>query len=136
MREGGSIRENEEVEVDKSLAGAKLVGRFNIPVGTAQVLNSAPRSVLWLKYSPNDKTFRLVHGNAINGLNSAEFRAVISNVDGETQASWEPRLDAAEEAKRGYAILGRESLTEGVWTSPANSAHRYYKVNVEMLGKQ
>ena len=43
VREGGSIREDSEVEVDKSLDGAKLVARFNIPVGTDTALRSAHR---------------------------------------------------------------------------------------------
>ena len=71
IREVGSIREDKEVEVGKSLDGAKLVARFNIPVGTAEVLESAPRSILWLKFSPGDKSFHLVPGNAIRSLNSA-----------------------------------------------------------------
>ena len=71
VREGGSIRDDREEEVSKSLDGAKLVGRFNIPVGNAEVLEGAPRSVLWLKYTPSDKAFRLVPGNATRSLNSA-----------------------------------------------------------------
>lgn len=72
IRTGGSFRDDDsEVEVDKSLDGAKLVARFSIPVGMEEVLNSAPRSIMWLKYTPSDKTFLLVNGNAIRGLNSA-----------------------------------------------------------------
>lgn len=71
IREGGSIREDSEVEIDKSLDGAKLVARFNIPVGTDAALRSAPRSILYLRYTTGDKTFRLVHGNNISSLNSA-----------------------------------------------------------------
>lgn len=71
VRVEGSLREDSEIEVDKSLDGAKLVARFNIPVGTDTVLMSAPRSILHLKYTAGDKTFRLVHGNNISALNSA-----------------------------------------------------------------
>ncbi len=45
---------------------------------------------------------------------------------------WEPKLSAAEEAKRAYTIFGRESLGTGGWTTPTNSTHRFFKVGVEM----
>ncbi len=71
VRGGGSIREDSEVEVDKSLDGAKLVARFDIPIGVGDVLDKAPRSIMWLKYTPSDKTFRLLPGNAVRALNSS-----------------------------------------------------------------
>lgn len=75
VKTGGSIRdEDEEVEVKKSLDGAKLVARFNIPVGTSSALASAPRSIMWLMYSSVNKTFNLVNGNCVKGLNSALAR--------------------------------------------------------------
>ncbi len=70
VREGGSLRDEEE-EVDSSLDDAKMVGRFSIPVGTEETLRQAPRSILWLKYTPADHSFRLVPGNAVQALNSA-----------------------------------------------------------------
>jgi len=72
VRSGGSIREEEnEEEVDKRLDDAKIVARFNIPVGTEATLSSAPRSIMWLKYRECDKTFLLVNGNSVGSLNSA-----------------------------------------------------------------
>ena len=41
-------------------------------------------------------------------------------------------LSAAEEAKRAYTIFGRASLGTGEWTTPTNSLHRFFKVEVEM----
>ena len=44
------------------------------------------------------------------------FRTVISiGADGEPVIGWEPKLSAAEEAKRTYTIEDRSSLTEGDW---------------------
>lgn len=76
VREGGSIRD-EEIELTSSLDDAKIVACFTIPVGTEEVLEKAQRSILWLKYTPSDKSFRLVPGNAVNAMNSA-----ISDMDG------------------------------------------------------
>ncbi len=59
------------------------------------------------------------------------FRTVISISDGKPQISWEPRLSAAEEAKRTYTIYGRESLTSGSW-GPTNAASRFFRVKVAM----
>lgn len=72
VRAGGSIRDDDdEVEVDKSLDDAKLVARFTIPVGTENALRKAPKSIMWLRYSPSDKMFCLVNGNNVSALNSA-----------------------------------------------------------------
>ncbi len=72
VRAGGSLRDDDdESEVSKKLDEAKLVARFTIPVGTEKVLRSAPQSIMWLKYVPDDKTFCLVNGNAIDELNAA-----------------------------------------------------------------
>ena len=61
----------------------------------------------------------------------AEFRAVISFANGAPVISWDPKLDAEEEAKRTYTIYGRESLTEGSW-GPTNANSRFFKVSVEL----
>ncbi len=60
------------------------------------------------------------------------FRAVISMENGAPVVGWEPRLSAAEEAKRVYTIYGRQALGTGGWTTPTNSLHRFFKVGVEM----
>ena len=60
------------------------------------------------------------------------FRTVISMEGGKPQISWEPKLSADEEAKRTYTIEGRESLTDGEWTTPTNAASRFFKVKVTM----
>lgn len=82
-RSSGSLRDDEseeEVDESKSLEGAKLVARFNIPVGTERQLNSAERSIMWLKYRESDNMFLLVNGNNVRALNSALSR-VESSVD-------------------------------------------------------
>ncbi len=60
------------------------------------------------------------------------FRAVISMENGAPVVGWEPKLSAAEEAKRTYTIFGRAALGTGEWTTPTNSFHRFFKVGVEM----
>ena len=60
------------------------------------------------------------------------FRAVISMENGAPVVGWEPKLSAAEEAKRTYTIYGRQALGTGGWTTPTNSLHRFFKVGVEM----
>ena len=87
------------------------------------------------------------HGTAANGVNKVwecyvaglvptnatdVFRTVISFSGERPTISWEPRLAPEEEARRVYTIYGRESLTEGGWTTPTNSASRFFKVGVEM----
>ncbi len=65
------------------------------------------------------------------------FRTVISMEGGKPQISWEPRLNAAEEAKRVYTIYGRERLDAGGWTTPTNAASRFFRVKVNMVsGKE
>ena len=69
----------------------------------------------------------------LNPTNATDvFRTVISISDGKPQISWDPRLAPEEEARRVYTIYGRESLTDGGWTTPTNSASRFFKVGVEM----
>lgn len=68
ITDGDSLRDEQpEVKLDK----AKMIGRFNIPVGTENALLQAPRSIMWLRYRPHDKTFHLVPGNAVADLNHA-----------------------------------------------------------------
>ena len=33
---------------------------------------------------------------------------------------------------RVYTVYGKESLEDAKWTTPTNSAHRFFKVGVEM----
>lgn len=59
------------------------------------------------------------------------FRTVISIKDGVPVIDWEPKLSAAEEAKRTYTIFGRESLGVGDW-GLTNAASGFFRVKVEM----
>lgn len=73
ITDGMSLRDKKtEITLNK----AKMVGRFYIPVGTEEMLLKAPKSIMWLKYNPTDKTFLLVPGNAVSSLNQA-----LSNID-------------------------------------------------------
>lgn len=56
---------------EQNSGGTKMVGYFSIPVGTGEVLSRAPKSLLRLKYCPDDKSFRLVPGSAVDELNHA-----------------------------------------------------------------
>lgn len=68
----------------------------------------------------------------LNPLNTNSiFHTVISIQDGNPQISWEPKLNADEEAKRTYTVEGRESLASGSW-GPTNAASRFFRVNVSL----
>jgi hypothetical protein len=54
---------------DKSTT--KFIATFTIPVGNAEALQKAPRSILQLRYIPDDKMFYLVYGQGMSSLNSA-----------------------------------------------------------------
>ena len=64
--------------------------------------------------------------------NTMDFlRAVISFTNGVPHVSWSPNLNTNGEA-RVYTVMGKEKLTDAVWQSPTNSAHRFFKVKVEL----
>lgn len=115
VREVGSIREDSEVEVGKSLDDAKLVARFNIPVGTDTALMSAPRSILYLKYTTGDKTFRLVHGNNISSLNAA-----LSEVDSSVKFEYDGGNAGFGESGTTIKIVNDANVTIGVAAAKVN----------------
>lgn len=45
--------------------------------------------------------------------------------------SWTPNLNETA-TRRLYRVKGRASLEEGGWERPATSAHRFFKVEVDM----
>ena len=45
--------------------------------------------------------------------------------------SWSPNLNTNGEV-RVYIVLGKTNLTDAAWVCPANAAHRFFKVKVEM----
>ncbi len=63
---------------------------------------------------------------------TAKFTAAIEMVDGVPQITWSPNLNT-NGVERTYTIWGKANLTDGVeWECPTNSAHRFFKVRVEM----
>lgn len=66
-----SDEEDNDEKIDESLDSGKIVARFNIPVGTAESLANAPKSIMWLKYRPETKSFVLVKGNGVTAMNRA-----------------------------------------------------------------
>ena len=63
---------------------------------------------------------------------TAKFTAAIEMVDGVPQITWSPNLNT-NGIERTYTIWGKTSLTDGAaWECPTNSAHRFFKVTVEM----
>ncbi len=63
---------------------------------------------------------------------TAKFTAAIEMVDGVPQITWSPDLNT-NGVERTYTIWGKTNLTDGVeWECPTNSAHRFFKVTVEM----
>ena len=59
------------------------------------------------------------------------MRAVISFTNGEQLVTWSPNLNTDREV-RVYKVMGKTNLTDAAWQSPTNSAHRFFKVKVEM----
>jgi len=58
---------------------------------------------------------------------------MITMVDGKPVVEWSPKLSAAEETRRRYAIYGRAGLESGeAWHSPTNALGRFFMVGVEM----
>ena len=63
---------------------------------------------------------------------TAKFTAAIEMVDGVPQITWSPDLNT-NGIERTYTIWGKTNLMDGVeWECPTNSAHRFFKVRVEM----
>ena len=63
---------------------------------------------------------------------TAKFTAAIEMVDGVPQITWSPNLNT-NGIERTYTIWGKTNLTDGAaWECPTNSAHRFFKVTVEM----
>ncbi len=122
-------------------------------VQSATSTTPAPVPYVWLRTyypeTPDEYDFYEASAKetAANGLNKVwecyvaglvptnatdVFRTVISMENGVPVVGWEPKLSAAEEAKRTYTLYGRERLDAGGWTTPTNSLHRFFKVGVEM----
>ena len=121
---------------------------------TATSTTPTPVPYIWLDANAKPLVTRFygdyeaaAHDTAANGVNKVWecyvaglvptnaadlFRTVISISGGKPQISWEPRLSAEEEAKRTYTIYGRESLTDGEWTTPTNAASHFFKVRVTL----
>ena len=63
---------------------------------------------------------------------TAKFTASIEMVDGVPRIRWSPDLNT-NGIERTYTIWGKTNLTDGVeWECPTNSAHRFFKVVVEL----
>ena len=72
----------------------------------------------------------------VAGTNPADdtdrFVASITINDGKPSISWSPSLNT-NGSERIYTVWGKTNLFDEVgWTSPTNSGHRFFKVDVEM----
>ena len=64
--------------------------------------------------------------------NADRFVAFIKIEDGGPSISWSPNLNT-NGSERIYTVWGKTNLFDEVgWTSPTNSGHRFFKVDVEM----
>ena len=64
--------------------------------------------------------------------NTTDFlRTVISFTNGVPLVTWSPDLNTNGEV-RLYTVMGKTNLTDTAWQSPTNSAHRFFKVKVEL----
>ena len=59
------------------------------------------------------------------------LRAMISVKGGMPDVTWTPNLNTNGEV-RVYKVWGKADLMDSAWTYPTNSAHRFFKVTVEM----
>ena len=59
------------------------------------------------------------------------FYAMIAISNGMPCVTWTPNLNTNGEV-RVYTVLGKTNLTDAAWVCPTNSAHRFFKVKVEM----
>ena len=71
-----------------------------------------------------------VAGTDPTNLNSV-FTASIEMVDGEPHVTWSPNLNT-NGTVRTYTIWGKTNLTDTANWAPTNSAHRFFKVEVEL----
>ena len=65
-------------------------------------------------------------------LDCGTLMAAIEMVGDVPQVTWSPNLNT-NGIERIYTIWGKTNLTDDVgWTRPTNSAHRFFKVKVDM----
>ena len=57
--------------------------------------------------------------------------AFITVQDDVPEITWTPNLNT-NGIKRIYTIWGKTNLVDGAWMAPTNSAHKFFKVTVEM----
>ena len=133
--------------------GETLTATFLAAVLTATQTTEVPVPYSWLRqYWPGisdeyDAYESAALGTATNGRNkvwecyvagisptneTAKFTAVIEMADGVPQITWSPNLNT-NGIERTYTIWGKTNLTDRMeWECPTNSAHRFFKVTVEM----
>ena len=61
----------------------------------------------------------------------SRFTAAISMSNDVPYITWSPNLNT-NGIERIYTVLGKTNLTDAVEWAPTNSAHRFFKVKVEM----
>ena len=133
--------------------GETLTATFLAAVLTATQTTEVPVPYSWLRqYCPEisdeyEAYEAAAKATAANGYNrvwecyvagisptneTAKFTAAIEMVDGVPQITWSPNLNR-NGIERTYTIWGKTNLMDGVeWECPTNSAHRFFKVTVEM----
>ena len=60
------------------------------------------------------------------------LKAFIEVHDDMPNVTWAPNLNTNGVLRRVYTIWGKTNLVDGAWVTPTNSAHRFFKVTVEM----
>ena len=133
--------------------GETLTATFYAVVFTATQTTEVPVPYSWLRqYWPGisdeyDAYESAALGTATNGRNkvwecyvvgisptneTAKFTAAIEMAGGVPQITWSPNLNT-NGIERTYTIWGKTNLVdEAEWECPTNSAHRFFKVKVEM----
>ena len=101
---------------------SEIVDEFDAYEAAAKATAANGRNKVWECYvagiSPTNET--------------ARFTAAIEIAGGVPQITWSPNLNT-NGIERIYTIWGKTNLTDGVeWECPTNSAHRFFKVKVDM----
>lgn len=128
-------------EIDENDAGSVAVEGVEIPyswIGKYHLTagGSNPSSAATAYTGKKDSNGRMLTAldDFIAGTDPTDpdsrFAAKIDISDGRLVIAWEPDLNT-NGTVRTYTLYGKESL-DGEWTSPTNSTHRFFKVDVSM----
>jgi len=84
-----------------------------------------------LKYYDKTTKYQGLRGRDRPHKSERSFPCHYYNVERVPNVTWTPNLNTNGEV-RVYKVWGKADLMDSAWTYPTNSAHRFFKVTVEM----